>query len=52
MISFRLGDRTLATAYDFMHDVADRLANRIQLTTDGYKVYIEAVESAFGVVCH
>jgi len=47
MISFRLGDRTLATAYDFMHDLADRIANRIQLTTDGYKVYLEAVESAF-----
>ena len=49
MISFRLGDRSLGTAYDFMHDVADRMANRIQLTTDGYKVYIEAVESAFGL---
>ena len=49
MISFRLGDRTLATAYDFMHDVAERLANRIQLTTDGHRVYLEAVESAFGL---
>ena len=49
MISFRLGDRSLGTAYDFMHDVADRLANRIQLTTDGHKVYIEAVESAFNL---
>ena len=49
MISFRLGDRSAATTYDFMHDVADRLANRIQLTTDGYKVYIEAVESAFNL---
>lgn len=47
ILSFRLGDRTLATAYDFMHDLADRIANRIQLTTDGYKVYLEAVESAF-----
>lgn len=46
-ISFRLGDRTLSTAYDFMHDLADRLANRVQLTTDGHKVYLEAVESAF-----
>ena len=45
MISFRLGDRTLATAYDFMHDLADRIANRIQLMTDGYKVYLEAVDS-------
>ena len=47
MISFRLGDRTLATAYDFMHDVAERISNRIQLTTDGHRVYLEAVESAF-----
>lgn len=47
MISFRLGDRSLNTAYDFMHDVAERLAGRIQLTTDGHKVYLEAVESAF-----
>jgi IS1 family transposase len=48
MISFRLGDRTLSTAYDFMHDLAARIANRpIQLTTDGHRVYLEAVESAF-----
>jgi IS1 family transposase len=46
MISCRLGDRTLATAYDFMHDVAERISNRIQLTTDGHRVYLEAVESA------
>ena len=48
MISFHLGDRTLATAYDFMHDVAERISTRIQLTTDGHRVYLEAVESAFG----
>ena len=30
-----------------MHDLADRLVTRVQLTTDGYKVYLEAVESAF-----
>jgi IS1 family transposase len=47
MISFRLGDRTLGTAYDFMHDLAGRLVNRVQLTTDGHRVYLEAVESAF-----
>lgn len=47
ILSFRLGDRTLSTAYDFMHDLAARIANRIQLTTDGYKIYLEAVESAF-----
>ncbi len=31
-----------------MHDLADRLAHRVQLTTDGYRVYLNAVESAFG----
>ena len=48
IISFHLGDRTLATAYDFMHDVAERISTRIQLTTDGHRVYLEAVESTFG----
>jgi hypothetical protein len=32
----------------FMQDLADRLANRVQLTTDGHKVYLDAVEGAFG----
>jgi hypothetical protein len=31
-----------------MRDLASRLANRVQLTTDGHKVYLEAVEDAFG----
>jgi IS1 family transposase len=45
--SWRVGPRNLATAYDFLHDLADRVASRIQLTTDGFRVYLEAVESAF-----
>ena len=32
----------------FMDDLRSRLANRIQLTTDGHKVYLEAVEGASG----
>src|SRR6266705_1155023 len=48
IISFCLGDRTLATASGFMSDVAGRLANRVQLTTDGYRPYLAAVEDAFG----
>ena len=32
----------------FMNDLASRLANRVQLTTDGHKAYLEAVEGAFG----
>ena len=47
--AWRVGDRDLATAYDFMHDLADRLTNHVQLTTDGHRPYLEAVESAFGV---
>ena len=47
IISYRVGPRNLATAYDLMHDLAERITNRVQLTTDGFKVYMEAVESAF-----
>ena len=32
-----------------MHDLSERLAHRVQLTTDGHKVYLEAVESAFNL---
>ena len=46
--SWLIGTRDLGTAYTFMHDLADRLSNRVQLTTDGHKPYLEAVESAFG----
>ena len=45
--SWLVGTRDLGVAYTFMHDLADRLANRVQLTTDGHKPYLEAVESAF-----
>ena len=48
IISYTLGDRGAATAALFMKDVASRIANRIQLTTDGHRVYAEAVEDAFG----
>jgi len=43
-----VGTRGAATAYAFIHDLAERLASRVQLTTDGHRVYLEAVESAFG----
>ena len=43
-----MGQRDLATAYDFTHDLVDRLKNSVQITTDGLKVYLEAIESAFG----
>ena len=43
-----VGDRTLATAGEFMDDLASRLANRVQITTDGFPSYLIAVEQAFG----
>ncbi|MGB7283068.1 MAG: IS1 family transposase [Candidatus Acidiferrum sp.] len=46
--SWAVGGRDATTAYWFMHDLAGRLRNRVQLTTDGHRVYLDAVESAFG----
>ena len=43
-----VGTRDGGAAYHFMHDLAGRLANRVQLTTDGHKAYLQAVEDAFG----
>src|SRR5437870_1746885 len=48
IISYTLGDRGAETATVFMQDVASRISNRIQLTTDGHRVYADAVEDAFG----
>lgn len=47
--SFMVGTRGAQTANRFMQDLASRLANRVQLTTDGHRVYLTAVEDAFGV---
>lgn len=46
--SWAVGRRDGFTAQAFIRDLADRLATRVQLTTDGHKVYLEAVEGAFG----
>lgn len=43
-----VGGRSGSDAYHFIHDLKSRLANRVQLTTDGHKAYLEAVEDAFG----
>jgi IS1 family transposase len=43
-----VGDRSAGSAYHFIHDLQERLAHRVQLTTDGHKAYLSAVESAFG----
>ena len=46
--SWLVADRSGASAIEFMDDLASRLAGRIQLTSDGHKPYLEAVEGAFG----
>jgi IS1 family transposase len=46
--SFMIGTRGAQTAEAFMDDLASRLKNRVQLTTDGHRVYLQAVEDAFG----
>ncbi len=46
--SFMVGNRDAQTANMFIDDLKSRLASRVQLTTDGLKVYLEAVEGAFG----
>ena len=48
ILSFEVGDRSAATAVEFMGDLSARLANRVQLTTDGHRAYLDAVEVAFG----
>lgn len=48
IISFLVGSRDGGAAFEFMQDMAGRLGNRVQLTTDGHRAYLEAVEAAFG----
>ena len=48
IISFLVGGRDAEYAMEFMDDLRSRLAHRVQLTTDGHKAYLEAVEGAFG----
>jgi len=46
--SWRIGDRSSETAIAFTDDLASRLATRVQITTDGHRAYIEAIEGSFG----
>lgn len=48
IVSYLVGGRDGGYAMEFMDDVKSRLATRVQLTTDGHKPYLAAVESAFG----
>jgi len=49
VLSWLVGSRDAGSAYEFIQDVYDRLANRIQLTSDGLNAYINAVRDIFGI---
>jgi IS1 family transposase len=49
LLSYLCGGRDAAYASQFMQDLASRVSSRIQITTDGHRVYAEAVEGAFGM---
>jgi IS1 family transposase len=49
MPAFKVGKRNHVTANAFVSDVASRLKNRPQISTDGLRAYVEAVENAFGM---
>ncbi len=46
--AFKVGERDAATANVFMADVANRMTNRVQISTDGLKAYVDAIEKSFG----
>jgi IS1 family transposase len=46
--TWMVGNRGAGAANEFIKDLASRLANRIQLTTDGHRVYVDAVDNSFG----
>lgn len=45
---WHVGNRNADAANEFIVDLASRLANRVQITTDGHRPYLEAIEAAFG----
>src|SRR5882672_12011528 len=47
-VSYLVGGRSADWAMEFMLDCANRIKGRVQVTTDGHKAYLEAVETAFG----
>lgn len=48
LVSWLVGDRTIASAVRFGDDLRSRLANRVQLTSDGHRPYLQAVDTVFG----
>jgi IS1 family transposase len=51
IVSYLVGQRGAEWAYSFMEDVASRIASRVQITTDGNRAYVDAIEGAFGMNC-
>ena len=49
IVSWFVGNRDADSAHEFMYDVAARLTNKVQLTTDGLHAYLEAVDDAFAL---
>ncbi|HEY1904159.1 MAG TPA: IS1 family transposase [Terracidiphilus sp.] len=49
IVSYLVGGRGAVWANDFMEDCASHIQGRVQVTTDGHKAYLEAVEGAFGM---
>jgi len=48
ILAYKVGKRDLTTAQAFIFDLSSRLSNRIQLSSDKLKAYVEAVETVFG----
>jgi len=46
--AFKCGKRTLAMTTEFVNDVAGRMRNRVQISTDALRGYVEAIEQSFG----
>jgi IS1 family transposase len=46
--AFKVGKRNLGTTTEFVHDVASRMRNRVQISTDALRGYAEAIEQSFG----
>ena len=46
--SFKVGKRDSATANEFVADLSDRMKNRVQISTDGLRAYVDAIDQAFG----
>ena len=51
VVSYLVGGRGADWAVDFMQDCASRIQERVQITTEGHKAYLEAVEGTFGMDC-